>query len=400
MAELSFVVFSELEETIDELEEGLTQTGHVRVAATVREPAELLEAVRTNRADALFAYLGEDPEAILDLLEEIPAPRPALLVVGRHEDTQLILRAMRLGAREFFPDWPSWDVIREAIERLVLEYQPSAPVVETRAPAIAVMGAKGGVGGTTLACQLAAELQSRGGRTVVVDLNLPLGDVAFSFDVEPTYTLAHMASEIEQLDATYLRSIIQGHASGVQILAAPTRVEESELIQGQHVELALGILRREYDWIVLDVSRNWDEPSMRALDLADQILLVTTLEVAALNHARQHLDVLKRLGHLDSSIRLILNQHGGSQAVTERDFAKCLGRGPDARIPSDFQTASSSVHQGKPIGEIAPRSRIHLALGRLADQVYTWCEVEREEQAGGGLIGRLPDGIQRLLRKR
>lgn len=376
MAQLSFAVVSEDAGFGATAAEQLASTGHVDVSSIVSDPDDLLQELATGRPDALLADLGTDPEYVLDLLGRIPAPRPVLLVVGRTTESELILRAMRLGAKEFFPRAPGAEELRLAVERIVLECQPEPSPQQRKAPVVAVMGAKGGVGATVVACQLAASLQSLGGRTALVDLNLPLGDVALHFDLQPRYTIANLARETDRLDATSLATILQGHRTGVQILAAPTQMEEAELVGGDHVEGALDLLRSEFDWIVLDVSRSWSEASVRALDLADHIVLVTLNDVPTLNHARAHLDLLKRLGHHESKIRIVANRFSKSDAVTERDFLQFLGKAPDAHLPNDYQTTFAAVNEGKTIGLVAPRSSLHRAFVELAERVHDWCGIE------------------------
>jgi pilus assembly protein CpaE len=389
LSQLTFVVFSDRPSFGLDLAAALRATGHAEVAAVVSEADELVHAVREHRPEGVFADLGLDPDGVLDLLDELPAPRPLLLVAGPQEDSALILRAMRLGAKEFFPPEPEERAVRAAVERVVLEFG-SASVAKSLAPVIAVMGAKGGVGATFTACQLAATLQSQGGRTALVDLNLPLGDVALYCDVQPTYSLANVVEATERLDATSLRTILQPHRSGVQILAAPSQVEEAELVKAPHVERVLQLLRAEFDWVVLDVSRSWNESSIRALDLADQILLVVLLDVPTLSHARQHLALLKRLGHQGPKIRLVANRFSKDDSVSNRDFEQFLGKLPDARLPNDYRTALLSVNQGKLVGEVAARSAIHSAFIRLAQDTQGWCGLaQSNEPDSAGLKDKL-----------
>ncbi len=389
MAQLTFVVFSDRPGFAHDLAATLRATGHVEVAAVVTEPEELMDTVRAHRPEGVFADLGLDPDGVLDLLDELPAPRPVLLVAGPQEDSSLILRAMRLGAKEYFPPELEEGALRAAVDRLVLELGSSS-ASKPLAPVIAVMGAKGGVGATFTACQLAATLQASGGRTALVDLNLPLGDVALYFDVQPTYSLANVAQATERLDATSLRTILQSHRSGVQILAAPSQVEEAELVKATHVERVLQLLRFEFDWVVLDVSRSWNESSIRGLDLADQILLVVLLDVPTLSHARQHLALLKRLGHQGSKIRIVANRFSRDDSVSNRDFEQFLGKVPDVRLPNDYRTALVSVNQGKLVGEVAARSAIHSAFLRLAKDTRGWCGLaQSNEPDSAGLTDRL-----------
>jgi pilus assembly protein CpaE len=396
VADIKFVVYSEQDEFGSEIRSRLHSAGHAHVVAVVSEEDALFAALREHQPDALFADLGLAPHDTLDLLDRLPAPRPTLVVSGPHDDSQVILRAMKQGAKEFFPPVPSREAIRELVDRLVLETRPALPTGRL-APVLAVMGAKGGVGATVVACQLAAALQAMGGRTVVVDLNYPLGDVALHYDVRPTYTLAHVVKQGDDLDATYLRGLLQGHRSGVQILAAPERVEEAELVRGVHVERVISILREEFTWVVLDVSRSWNEASVRALDLASEILLITSLDVPTLNHARQHLDLLRRLGHPDAKIHPIANRYSRRDAVTDKEFAQFLGRAPDTHLPNDYPSTVGSVNEGRPLGEVAPRSPLHQAFVALARSAHVWSGLEIETPEGDS--ENLAVRVRRLFKK-
>jgi pilus assembly protein CpaE len=312
---------------------------------------------------------------VLDVLDKLPTPRPRLIVIGPKEHSGTILRAMRMGVRDYFDSAPSEDDLRSAILRIAAELSPRSATEKPRthpARVVAVMGAKGGVGATVVACQLAASLRARGSRVALVDLNLPLGDAALYFDVQPAYTIANIARESDRLDATYLRTLLSGKPNGVQILASPVHAEEAELVRGAHVERALNLLRGEFDWVVLDVSRTWSEPTVRALDLADMILLVTLMDVPTLHHTRKHIDLLERLGHGGARIRLIANRHSSVDAVTDKDVADFLERKPDFRIPNDFPTTLAGVNRGVSVADIAPRSAIARAYVELSHTVHSW----------------------------
>ncbi len=371
--QLSTVICSAREGLQDVLEE----TGHVEVQAVLTRPGTLPEAVRLRRPDLLFVELGEEPEMVLQLLERLPAPRPLLLLAGPQDDSRTILRAMRLGAREFLAPDATRDAVHAAVKRLLLEMGERAlPTPSARAPVIAVMGAKGGVGATFAACQLAAELRRRGSRVALVDLSLRVGDVALYYDIHPRYTVADLASEHGHLDSAYLHTILEPHASGVRVLAAPRRPEDADLVGVSHVEGAVAVLRDDFDWVILDVPRSWDEPSLKALDVADQIFLVTLMDVPTLEHARQHLDLLQRLGHPLHKIRLVANRYTSASPVRNRDFQEFLGRDPDAWLPNDYPTAQACVNEGRTLADAAPRSRLRAAYKKLAGEAYGWCDVK------------------------
>jgi pilus assembly protein CpaE len=354
--------------------EGTIELGHVTA-----ETSELIAAVGVQTPDLVIADLGDDAERVLDMLDKLPTPRPRLIVIGPKDQSGTILRAMRMGVRDYLDADPSEDDLRSAVLRVAAELAPRTGAEKAKthpARVVAVMGAKGGVGTTVVACQLAATLRARGARVALVDLNLPLGDAALYFDVQPAYTLANIARESDRLDATYLRTLLSGRPNGVQILASPVHAEEAELVRGAHVERALNLLRGDFDWVVLDLSRTWSEPTVRALDLADLILLVTLMDVPTLHHTRKHIDLLERLGHSGARLRLIANRHSSVDAVTDKDVAEFLERKPDYLIPNDFPTTLAAVNRGVSVAEIAPRSAVARAYNELTHALHGWFGAE------------------------
>jgi pilus assembly protein CpaE len=238
---------------------------------------------------------------------------------------------------------------------------------------IAVMGAKGGVGATLAACQLACSLQQAGRRTAILDLNIPLGDVAIYFDVQPTYSLADIAGRGVKIDATLVGELLHRHEStGVEVLAAPPRVEQAELVKDSHVEALIGQLRERFDWIVIDVSRRWSAIDTRAIDLADHFILVTLQDVPSLNHARVHRDLLVRLGVDSENVHTIVNRESKGAAVSNEDMAKFLGTTPDFSLPNDYATSVTCANEGRPVADVAPGSPIEGAFTELASMVHVW----------------------------
>jgi pilus assembly protein CpaE len=384
----SFVIFSEEPEVAAEIEKQISASGEARAAVVISDPDQLLGALKSEKPDGLFVDLGHAPHVILDLMESLSAVLPLTVVSGPHTESSLILRAMHLGVKHFFPTAPSEAELHSVIVDLVRDANPVDAASEGRI--LAVMGTKGGVGATVLACQLAASLQEAGGRAVIVDLNYPLGDVALHFDVEPTYTLADLARAEQELDATYIRTILKGHESGVQILAAPTLMDDAESIRGSHVEHVLPILRSEFDWVIVDVSRSWNEGTVQALTLADQVFLVTLFDVPTLNHTRQHKKLLEGMALEESRVRTVGNRYSKGDSVTVSDFKRVLGAEPDALIPNDYATMTESVNQGRPVGQVSRDSALHKAYRQLALDAFAWCGVDvPKSQPAQGIAGRL-----------
>ena len=212
MRELSFVIFSEQEEFAQEMSLRLSKLRKVKVVGVSSEIASLVELIKSELPDVLFVDLGLAPHVVLDQLEGIQIPLPDLLVCGSQDESRLILRAMQVGAKEFLPPAPEPVELSAAVDRI---FRTCHGAVGSGAPApvIAVMGAKGGVGATVVACQLAASLQATGGRTVLIDLNFPLGDVALHFDVDPVHTISDLVKGDERVDKAFVNGILTEHKS-------------------------------------------------------------------------------------------------------------------------------------------------------------------------------------------
>jgi pilus assembly protein CpaE len=389
VASTSFIVFSQQEEMATHLHRALQRSGHATVVATVFADEELPAAVHQHKPDAILVDLGHAPHAVLDILERIAAPRPQIVACGPQDQSDVILRALKQGAREFLSAAPGADEIRTAVDRIVIE-QAALPKASQAAPVLAVMGAKGGVGATVVACQLAASLQRLGGRTALVDLNIPLGDVALYFDVQPSYTIADAALDEGELDRNLVNGLLQPHQSGLQILAAPPKMEDVELITERHVHSVIDTLRADFDWVVIDVSRSWSEYTMRALDMSTDILLVALQDVPSLTHARAHRELLLRLGYASGKLHIIVNRASKRDRVSTEDLAQFLDAEPDMCLPNDYAASVTCVNEGRPISNVAAKSALDMAFRELAQMAYTWSGIQ------------LPDGkkARRGLRKR
>lgn len=395
MSRLSFIVYSQDAEIQVRVSEALEATEHAEIWAVLATPADLEGALRTQRIDGVYLDVGHDPEAVLKIIENLPEPKPAILLGGSPDDPRILIRAMRLGAQEFFVDHK----LDSQLTTLLAGIRAKAPLPpKTERPHLvfAVVGAKGGVGTTLVSCELAACLQRMGERTAVVDLNLQLGDVAMYFDLTPDYSIADIAKKGDALDAASLRTTMARHPSGVTVIAAPQQIDDVALVTPSHVERSLELMRTEFDRILLDVSRPWDQVSLRALGLADRILLVTTVDVPSLSHTKRHMELLERLGANREQLRLIVNRSTSSAHLGQREIEDFLGRVPDATIPNDYAVTARAVDEGKLIRDVARGAELDRAFVTLAELTYQWCDLEAPERdRGPGLAER----IRGLLRR-
>ena len=400
MAKLSLAVYSERSQFIEDVSGQVAATNLATITGVIASLEDLAAQVRAFQPDVLLLDTAGEPDAVLAEIANLPEPRPSLMMAADANDGPLILRGMRLGVREVVALEPLSPEIEEALGRISSELSTQRAESGSSEPArvIAVMGAKGGVGTTSIACQLAFELGRSGARTALIDLDLPLGDVAMHCDIQHPYSVANLVGERAE-DPTYVASLFASHPSGVQVLGTPRRIEEAERVRGDHIDNAINLLRDDYDWIVLDVSRSWNESSIRALDLADQILVVVFLDVPTLGHARTHLDVLERLGHTGQHVRVIANRFTTDDPLTPRDCEQFIGRAPDHLLPNDYKSMSTAVNEGRLLRDVAPKSALNAELSQLVLKLRGWCGVAAEPTDKPTAKAGLTTSLKRLFGK-
>jgi pilus assembly protein CpaE len=382
MRDLSFVIYSPSRRFDTALE-----SSDVEIRERVERVDALAERVVETRPDALLVSLEKEPQAVFEALEKLLSPKPLLFFHGP-DDSALILRAMRSGAYEYIAPGP------DAQQQLVAAIRRAARETDAgsqgrRCSLIAMIGSKGGVGTTFASCQLAAVLARQGGRTALVDGHFRQGDVALYLDLSPRYDLASLATRDEPIDATYLHTAMVPHSSGVAVLAAPKSLEDAEAVDSVCIDGVIGLLQSEFDWVVWDTPYDFDERSLRVLDQASPIVLITTPDVAALSRLRIQLDVLARLGRRGDDIRVVLNRSESTASVSIRDANEFLKRPVDARIPNDYRRASACVNGGRTLNEVGPRSPIEVAMNELAGLAHTWCDRPLPAPRKRGLLDRL-----------
>lgn len=395
MPQLSLIIYSERPDFIEKIESTFVEIESAQIVAIANDLETLERLSKKKDVNGLIVDLLPGPDYVLDEIENISTLPSALFMVGPQDQSDVILRAMRLGAREFFTDPPSAEALEKAFRSsLGSVAKPTTSTAGARV--VGVIGAKGGVGATTIACQLGFALQAMGKRTAIVDLNLPLGDVALHCDITPAHTLANMASDRANTDATFVKKLLQKHESGLQIMASPNRIEEAETISIQHIGTALRLMREEFDWIVLDISRSWNEVSIHALDLSDIVVAVSVIDLPALGHLKQHLALMERLGHTKNNVRLVANRydkHKGS--LDHKDFADFIGRKFDFEISNDYSTVAAAIDSGCPTSKISSRAQVTREFEAIARELHVWCGLESDSPQ----TSSARKGLRKLFRR-
>ena len=185
-------------------------------------------------------------------------------------------------------------------------------------------------------------------------------------------------------------TLLEPVSEQLTLLCAPDRPEDAERVHPPHLERAITLLRPRHDFLVLDVPGHLDDLTLRGLELADQILLVTTPEIASLAQARRRIDLLARVGIEPARVRPILNRGERRAALTTADLREALGQPVSHVLPNAYAVAQDCVNRGASPAKVAPHSALAAELDELALRCHDWLSLRRPvDAAPAGPLARL-----------
>ncbi|WP_234702041.1 AAA family ATPase [Desulfotomaculum nigrificans] len=315
-------------------------------------------------------------------------------------ENEYLRRAMAAGAREYLVKPFSSNELADTIRRvnestkrrlslMGLQSLASPRIKIQKGKIITLFCSKGGVGKTTMACNLAIGLaQSTKKKVALVDLDLQGGDISVMLNINAKGTIADLAQESDAMDMGLIDSYLVPHLSGAKILPAPLSPEQAELINLERVEELLHILQENFDYIVIDTSPF----NLAALDAANQILILVTQDLPCVKHVKTNLDILATLGHSDK-VKLIVNCAGIESGIKITDLEKSFNTAAFAVIPWDDKVVRSAINKGLPAVMNQANSKVGQSLldltAKLAGSPPKSDGKNTEEIPRRSIIGRL-----------
>jgi pilus assembly protein CpaE len=234
---------------------------------------------------------------------------------------------------------------------------------------ITVFSPKGGTGKTVIATNLAAALAKREGRrTLLLDLDLQFGDAAIALGIEPEKTIYDLVVAPGELDPEKLAGYVSKHPSGLDVLAAPLRPEDAELIIENKVTSLIEVARASYEAIIVDTSPFFHGPMLATLDRTDELLVLCGLDVPTLKNVRLALQTLDLLSFPSSRIRYVMNRSNSNVGLKTREVEGALKVKISTELPTD-RTVQVCVNRGEAVVLSEPRAEFSKALSALAKQL-------------------------------
>ena len=329
----------------------------------------------TGVADMLLLELDEfRPQLTFDHIRELlrSSPDIEVFLTASRTDPQVLLEAFRAGVKEFLPQPLTLKDVEPALARFEGRLSGRASRAETQSGrVVSVIGARGGVGASTVATNLATSVQQARQREPValMDLDMHGGDLGLFLDLHPSQGLKHLSKDISRLDETIIRSSMVKHSSELHLLASGYEgFDESAPTAGSTMRV-IGLLRSMYRHVFVDCGHVLEPTVKEALDCSDQVIVVTTLSLPAIRRTKRLLEILTSAQYPEGKVGVVVNRYDNDQKELLTETQDMLGLHMAGLIPNDYGTASEALDHGKPLTIMASRTTIGQWYLRGADQL-------------------------------
>jgi pilus assembly protein CpaE len=327
------------------------------------------DVVDQTEPDVGAVCLDEDPDQGLNLVARLHETSScAILVMSSSNDGSLILRAMRAGAKEFLTQPIDAQDLIGALERISNARSGTGTGKSRGCTTIAIAGASGGVGATSLAVNIGCSLAADESNSVaLVDLDLAVGDADVFLDSIPDYTLVDVAHNVARLDFALLKKSMTKHSSGLYLLPRPVQLQDGPLIAPDDFSRVVGLLKATFSHLVFDLSKSYGVLDMVAMRQSLNILLVTQLDLPCLRNVVRLMMSFEEEEGLKEKVKIVINRLGlDAEHIGLKKAQETINSEIYWRIPNDYRSMSEARNNGVPLNVQAPKAAVTQAVASLA----------------------------------
>jgi pilus assembly protein CpaE len=405
---IKVLIVDDIPETRDHLSRLLSLEDGIDVAGGAGSGEEAIQMAMEIRPDVVVMDInmpGMDGVAAAEIISQ-RLPNSPIIMMSVHGEAEQLKRSLTAGAREFLVKPFSADEFSTTIRRVYEKELIRRQQVEAAMPAvptgpqldaadlgehqiIGVFSPKGGAGRTTIATNLALALhRETGGRVCLVDANLQFGDVGVLLNLNPKNRSMLDAVETGEPDADITNSVVIDHSTGIRVLLAPPSPEGADLVTPAYLRKMVDHLRETHDFVVVDLPSALNDHSLAIMDAADQIVVLTALEITTIKNVRLFLEVADQLEYDRSKIRLVVNRSDSAQGIRIADVEASIRRSIDGTIVSDGRLAVLAVNRGVPFVVSHPEGALSRDITKLARTLAGDAIAAKDKPNKRGLFAR------------
>jgi pilus assembly protein CpaE len=347
----------------------------------------------TNVAEGAAALAGGHLDAVLHATRSASLPADELAAIREHTRAPVLIVASS-GTPKMLEEALEADVadvllLPQLVENVVFAIRKATHTTRhshatssggRHGKIVTVFSPKGGTGKTVTASNLASALAKFEGRkTLLLDLDLQFGDAAIMLGIEPEKTIYDLVVAPGELDSEKLAGYTTKHLSGLDVLPAPLRPEDAELVTEAKLGRLLEVARESYDCIVVDTSPFFHGPMLATLDRTDELLLLCSLDVPTLKNLRLALQTLELLSFPKQRIRIVLNRANSKVGMKQNEVESALGMKVRFEVPSD-RAVPLAVNRGKPVVLDEEGADVSKAIRSMAKNLFPAEEAAKKQR--------------------
>ena len=354
----------------------LLRTDRIAFVGFSKQDKIALEKAVGLKPNVILLQCDDDYRDAIDLAKKIYMKMPgcAVIFLCDYFDGSMIEEVMLAGVRKVLQLPIDVKILMENIE---IAYNIEKSRLENadlttanmQSRIITVFGAKGGIGKTTIAVNLAVLLAKMGKKVAIIDADLQFGDVNVYFDIDPKDTIAELSQGKDSGNIDAIKRIMALHFSGVSVVCAPKSPEYAEYVTATIVETMINTMRPYYDYVLVDTAPQFNDVTMAAIENANLVLLVAAPDISTLRNTKISLNILESLQQREKT-EIIVNRLTKGM-ISIKDMQRVLGVQVKNTIALDFKIAANCHNKGLPIVLDSPKSEIGKDLLKLAKNVVS-----------------------------
>lgn len=380
MEKIKIIIADNRRDTRELIKTYLEKDRLIKVIGEAENGHKALELTLEMKPDILLVYYNMIEMDGFEVSEKVTTAlsETSVIITSEKNDIDLIKKAMFHGAKDYFLTPFMGEAIIKTIRSIYDKDSQKRNVNTSHMPGskkgkqskiISIFSTKGGVGKSIIAVNTALALQRQTKEKVVIfDLDLQFGDVLLMVNKDPEYSVVDFINQCDEYTLENLKLFMHEY-EGISILASPVNPEFAEYVTAEHVSQIIDLLKQEYTYIIIDNPNNFDAVTLAALDVSENILLVTTMDIVSIKNVKIGLGIMNSLGYGDDKVKLVVNKANEKFGIKLKDLKSVFEKKINQIIVEDVKTVVTSINKGKPFILSFSGSKISRCVLKLVEQL-------------------------------